>query len=54
MRRFFEVIDDLDLKDLPLLGDAFTWTGGLNNGSTSRLNHFLVAKDYENHFSRLC
>ena len=45
MRCFSEVIDDLDLKDFPLLEDVFTWTGGLNNGSTSKLNHFLVAKD---------
>ena len=29
MRRFSQVIDDLDLKDLPLKGGAFTlWGGG--------------------------
>ena len=54
MRCFSEAIDDLDLKYLPLSGDAFTWTSGLNNGSTSKLDHFLVSKDRENHFNGLC
>ncbi|RVW79102.1 hypothetical protein CK203_048195 [Vitis vinifera] len=28
MRRFLEVIEDLELKDLPMVGDPFTWIGG--------------------------
>ncbi|RVW28024.1 hypothetical protein CK203_111270 [Vitis vinifera] len=28
MRRISEVIEDLELKDLPLLGGPFTWSGG--------------------------
>ncbi|KAL6338492.1 hypothetical protein AAG906_020588 [Vitis piasezkii] len=28
MRRFLEVIEDLELKDLPLIGGPFTWNGG--------------------------
>ena len=30
MRRFSEVFDDLDLRDLPRQGGLFTWSGGLN------------------------
>ncbi|RVX19759.1 Transposon TX1 uncharacterized 149 kDa protein [Vitis vinifera] len=50
MRRFSEVIDDLDLRDLPLQGGPFTWSGGLNNQAMSRLDRFLVSKDWEGHF----
>ena len=31
MRRFSEVIEDLELRDLPLQGGFFAWRGGLNN-----------------------
>ena len=31
MRRFSEVIEDMELQDLPLQGVSFTWRGGLNN-----------------------
>ena len=31
MRRFAQIIDDLELVDLPLQGGLFTWSGGLNN-----------------------
>ena len=30
MRRFSQVIDDLELKDFPTQGHRFTWSGGLN------------------------
>ena len=29
MRLFYEVIDELDLVDLPLLRSKFTWSGGV-------------------------
>ncbi|WKA06292.1 hypothetical protein VitviT2T_024196 [Vitis vinifera] len=51
MRRFSEVIDDLDLRDLPLQGGPFTWSGGLNNQTMSRLDRFLVSEDWESHFN---
>ena len=51
MRRFTKVIDDLHLRDLPLLGGTFTWSGSLNNQAHSRLDRFLVSKGWEGHFS---
>ncbi|RVW57247.1 hypothetical protein CK203_099688 [Vitis vinifera] len=51
MWRFSEVIDDLDLRDLSLQRGPFTWSGGLNSQSMSRLDRFLVTKDWECHFS---
>ena len=51
MRRFSEVIDDLDLRDLPLQGGPFTWSGGLNNQAMSRLDRFLVSEDWEGNFN---
>ena len=38
MRRFSEIIKDLELRDLPLHRGAFTWKGGLNNQSHSRID----------------
>ena len=42
MRRFSEVVEDLELRDFPLKGGPFTWRGDLNNQSQSRLDRFLV------------
>ena len=53
MRRFSKFIKDMCLRDLPLSGGLFTWCGGSNNESASRLDHFLVSNDWENHFSGL-
>lgn len=47
MRRFTEIIDNLQLRDLPLLGGSFTWSEGLNNQAHSRLDHFLVFEGWE-------
>ena len=47
MRIFFEVIEGLELKDLLLLGDLFTWSGGVNNPSMSRLDQFLVNEGWD-------
>ena len=33
MRRVFYVINELELTNLPLAGDSFTWCGGQNNSS---------------------
>ncbi|RVX20185.1 Transposon TX1 uncharacterized 149 kDa protein [Vitis vinifera] len=51
MRRFSKVLDELALRDLPLQGGPYTWSGGLNGQSKSRLDRFLILEDWENHFS---
>ena len=53
MRHFSEVIEELLLRDLPLAGGCFTWCGGPNNGYSSRLDCFLVSKEWESHFNGL-
>ena len=50
MRRFTEVIEELELRDLPLQGGMFTWSGGLNNLLKSRIDRFLISEDWEVHF----
>ena len=45
MRRFTEVVEELALKDLPLHGGSFMWSGGLNGLSRSRLDRFLISVD---------
>ncbi|RVW67644.1 hypothetical protein CK203_063068 [Vitis vinifera] len=50
MRRFAEVIEELELKDLPMVGGPFTWTGGTDNQSFSRLDRFLVNEEWDSHF----
>ena len=42
MRRFSQVIDDLELKDLALRGGTYTRKGGLGNQRMTRLDRFLV------------
>ena len=54
MKRFSEIIEDLELRDLPLQGGSFTWKGGLNNQSHSRIDRFLVSNEWEEHFSGQC
>ena len=45
MRRFAEVLNELELRDIPLQGGPFIWRGGHNNHSMSRLDRFLVMAD---------
>ena len=51
MWRFAQIIDELGLVDLPLQGEVFTWSGGLNNQSWARLDRFLVPPSWLDHFS---
>ena len=53
MRRFAFVLDDLGVRDLPLQGGPFTWSGGTNGQTMSRIDRFLVSGDWESHFSRI-
>ena len=50
MRRFSQMIDELELKDLPLQGGMYTWKGGLNNQRMARLDRYLITNDWEIHF----
>ena len=49
MRTFSQIIDELELKDLPLQGGVFTWTGGPGNQKMARLDRFLITDDWENY-----
>ncbi|RVX03382.1 hypothetical protein CK203_019920 [Vitis vinifera] len=51
MRRFADVIEELQLKDLPLFGGPFTWSGRANNQTLSRLDRFLVNEGWDCRFS---
>ena len=53
MRRFAFVLDDLGVRDLPLQGGPFTWSGGNNGQVMSRIDRFLVSGDWESYFSRV-
>ena len=53
MRRFSDIVNDLDLRDLPLQGGPYTWRGGLNCSSMSRLDRFLVTADWESHCNKV-
>ena len=50
MRRFFEVIEKLILKDLPSSDGQFAWYGGLNSQAALRLDCFLISNEWEDHF----
>ena len=52
MRRFTEVIGDLGLRDMPLQGGPFTWSRGTNGCAMSRIDRFLVSRDWESYFNR--
>ena len=45
MRRFSKVVEDLELRDLPLQEGLFTWSGGFNNRLKSRIDRFLIFED---------
>lgn len=51
IRSFSSLIDDLELKDLPLQGGPLTWKGGLNNQRMAKLDRFFILEGWENHFS---
>ena len=53
MRRFFDILNDLGLRDLLLQRGPCTWWGGQNGRSMSRLDGFLVSTDWESHCSKV-
>ncbi|RVW63481.1 Transposon TX1 uncharacterized 149 kDa protein [Vitis vinifera] len=50
MRRFAQVVDELELLDLPLQGGVFSWSGGRNNQAWARLDRFLVTQSWLDKF----
>lgn len=53
MRRISHVINDLELRILPLIEGSFTWGGGQDNRSSSRLDHFQAFEGSESKFNRV-
>ncbi|RVW80650.1 hypothetical protein CK203_044356 [Vitis vinifera] len=53
MRRFAQVMDDLELFGLPLQGGSFTWSGGLHNQAWARLDRFMVSPSWLDQFSNV-
>lgn len=51
MRGFNYVIEDLELRYLPLQGGCFTWNGELNKLLKLRLDRFLISVEWEGLFS---
>ncbi|RVW49313.1 Peptidyl-prolyl cis-trans isomerase FKBP20-1 [Vitis vinifera] len=51
MRRFAQVVDELELLDLPMQGGVSSWSGGRNNQSSARLDCFLVTQEWLDCFS---
>ncbi|RVW57235.1 hypothetical protein CK203_099693 [Vitis vinifera] len=51
MRRFAQIVDELELHDLSLQGGVLTWSGGRNNQAWARLDRFLVTHNWLDHFS---
>ena len=50
MGRFRRALDDLALKELPLIGRKFTWSGGGNSPTLSRLDRVFSTMEWENLF----
>ncbi|KAF5477099.1 hypothetical protein F2P56_003775 [Juglans regia] len=51
MEVFSQLIFDLELLDLPLVGGEYTWS---NSRGGSRLDRFLVSSSWEAHYPKLC
>ena len=51
MRGFAQIVDELELLDLPMQGGLLTWNGGRNNQSWARLDRFLMTQNWLDQFS---
>lgn len=50
METFFEFINENELIDLPLLGGKFTWSNNQERVAMSRIDRFLLSKEWDEHF----
>ena len=50
MKRFAQVVDELELLDLPLQGGVFSQSGGRNDQSQARLDRYLVTQNWLDKF----
>ena len=50
MEKFSEFVEDLNLVDLLLEGDSYTWSSGSDQLAMSRIDRALVTSDWEDHF----
>ncbi|RVX03380.1 DEAD-box ATP-dependent RNA helicase 28 [Vitis vinifera] len=51
MRRFAQIVEELEIIDLPLQGGVLTWNGGRNNQAWARLDRFRVTQNWLDHFN---
>ena len=51
MKDFNELIDNLEVCDLPMLGRKFTWCNSQNGVKWSRLDRFLLSPDWLQKFN---
>jgi endonuclease/exonuclease/phosphatase family metal-dependent hydrolase len=50
MGRFRRALNDLALKELPLIGRKFTWSGGGVSPTLSKIDRVFCSVDWENEF----
>ncbi|XP_019244358.1 PREDICTED: uncharacterized protein LOC109224226 [Nicotiana attenuata] len=53
MNSFSEIIDDLDLIDLPLQGAQYTWSRGETSLQASRIDRFLFSSEWNETFKSI-
>ncbi|XP_070045594.1 uncharacterized protein [Nicotiana tomentosiformis] len=51
MKLFSEIIQDLDVIDLPLHGAQYTWSKGDNCLQASRIDRFLISNEWNDSFN---
>lgn len=50
MNRFLEVLNEVNIVDVPLLVGLFTWSGSSGNQRLARLDRFFSSQEWMDHF----